>query len=156
MRKLLIPLCAALLAAPFAFLSNGAPAAAPVSFAIIAQGNNSQWSAVGSDVVVRTQAEWNRVWLQHAPAATPPVVDFTQNDVYCSFMGLVFSSGHTIKVMNVSTDAVQVLVKVDNTSPGINCPVFFAQQRPFQMVSVPKQGAVPVTFRHQFIVNNCP
>lgn len=156
MRKFLVPLSAALLATPFAFLSTASPSVTVVPFTIIVSGTNSQWSNAGGDVVVQTQAQWNRVWLEHSPSATPPAVDFTQNDVYCSFMGLVFSSGHTIKVKNVNMDAINVVVNVDNTSPGLNCPVFFAQQRPFQMVSVPKQGTVPVSFRHQFIVNNCP
>ncbi|MFN0206048.1 MAG: hypothetical protein ACKVS6_07005 [Planctomycetota bacterium] len=156
MRKLLIPLAAALLAAPFSLLSNASMAAAPVSFTTIDWGFNSSWPATGGDVVVRTQEQWKRTWQLHSPGTTAPSIDFTQNDVYCSFMGWVFIGGVTVEITGVNAEATKVAVVVKNTHPGSNCNVIGIVTNPFHIVSVPKQAPVPVGFRHQIVVNDCP
>lgn len=156
MRKLLLPLCAALLAAPFALLSNASASATAVPFTTISSGFFSSWPMGGGDVVVRNQQQWNRTWETHLPGSTPPAVDFTQNDVYCSFMGWIFIGGVTVEITGVSADVSKVLVDVTNTGPGMTCNVINIVTSPFHIISVPKQAHVPVRFTHHIIVNDCP
>ncbi|MFN0207511.1 MAG: protease complex subunit PrcB family protein [Planctomycetota bacterium] len=155
MRKLLIPLVAALVAAPFAFIAPALGGPVTVPFTTVAQGSISSWPNGPADIVVKRQTAWARIWSEHAPGTTAPVIDFTQNDVYCCFYGFASTGGHAIEVTGVADNGPSIEVFVDNTSPGANCNVIQIITNPFHFVAVPKQQE-PVAFTHNSIILNCP
>ena len=50
-------------------------------------------------VTVRTDAEWNALWKDHAPTARMPAVDFTSDMVVGIFLGSKPSSGHGVEIV---------------------------------------------------------
>lgn len=155
MRKLAITLVAALVAAPFAFMTNAGASSTPVPFTVIEQGIHSGWPGGKADVVVRRASTWSRIYALHN--GTPaPFVDFTQYDVYCMFMGTSPTSGYWVDATNVSAGASSVTVDVQDISPGPTCNVLFVLTNPYQFIRVPKQAGVPVNFVHTPVVTVCP
>src|SRR5919205_627256 len=60
-----------------------------------------------SQRVVRTQAEWERLWAQlrgnEVPAPPAPKVDWSREMVLAVFMGERNSGGHSVSVRSVTT-----------------------------------------------------
>lgn len=148
MKKLLIPVAAALLAAPFALIRPVAAdgGALTIPFETVAAGNFSNWPIGPADLVARRPFEFQKIWDLHFPGTDAPKVDFSQFDVYCVFMGMATSGGYSIAISNVANAGNGVLVAIDEQAPGMNCNVITVITSPYHIVKVPKQPKVPVGF----------
>lgn len=165
MKKLTIFAAAALFAAAPFLAAGGSnvklvpvapPAAATIPIKDIMIGAFAgNWNAPAEDVAVHNQDEWQTVWSTHFLGTDPPPVDFSQYDVYCTFMGMISSSGYTTEIVNVAKCNNGVSVIIEDHYPGIWCAVGWVITSPFHIVVVPKQAPGPVRFNHIGIADNC-
>ena len=91
---------------------------------------------------VRSAAEWEKLWRQHAGEKTKPAVDFSKEMVLALFMGTRPTAGFTIEIVGVREDGAALMVQYRETRPpagGITAQVLTS---PYHIVAVPKPAAV--------------
>jgi PrcB C-terminal len=119
-----------------AILSAQAP---PPSFKSIDKGDMSgQQSA--KQITVRTDAEWNALWKDHAPAATMPAVDFTSDMVVGIFLGSKPSSGHGVEIVAVRSEEKDLVVEYVHKQPARGTMAAQVLTAPYHLVSVPRHA----------------
>jgi hypothetical protein len=125
-----------------ALLLLSAPAPAQqVTIRTLGQGAVSQIQQQRR-VVVRTEAEWRRLWTQHAGAeAAPPAVDFRRDMVLAAFMGERPTGGFQVQIAGVRRDRGSLLVDVREQQPRPDDIVTQAFTAPFHLVAVPRSDA---------------
>lgn len=157
MKKLAALFVAAILAIPFTFIrpavADGLALTVPIT--AIAGGGFSNWPLGPADLVARRNFEFQAIWSLHAPGTTAPAVDFSQYDVYCTFMGKLSSGGVTTEIGNVTSFGNNIEVIIDLHVPGINCNVITVITNPFHIVKVPKQPNIPVRFIYNVHAKSC-
>ena len=68
-------------------------------------------------VVVRTNAEWTRLWQQHAPDRPRPAVDFSKDMVVGVFMGSRPTAGYNVSIVSTFAKDGNVLVRYQESTP---------------------------------------
>jgi PrcB C-terminal len=121
-------------------------AAAQMTFTNIAKGDASG-QQTGRQVIVRTPAEWQALWKEHAPDAKSPVVDFTSKMVVGIFLGSKPSAGYEVEIVNVRTQEKDLIVEYVQKQPGRGTLAAQILTSPFHLVAVPKHAG-PVRFIH--------
>lgn len=167
-RRVVVPLCAVLLAAggcadevtpPAAVLLP--PGAVDVVADAMVQGAHSAYYGPRERqrFVIDSDAGWAAYWsaltARHgASAPARPVVDFTTHQVVAVAMGARGTGGYVIEVARVADapDARYVLVR--ETSPGDGCMVTMAETAPLHIVRVPRRTAT-VVFVEQAVTSHC-
>jgi hypothetical protein len=95
--------------------------------------------------LVRTDAEWTRLWTQHAGEKTKPAVDFSKEIVLGLFMGTRPTAGFTTEIVSVKEDAGGTLVvSYKETRPSPDSVAAQILTSPFHIVAVPKGTATAV------------
>ena len=89
-------------------------------------------------VVVRTAAEWNALWKQHAPARPQPAVDFGREFVAALFLGSRPTGGFGVEVVGAGTKAGAFVVQYRETRPGPDAITTQVITSPFVLVTMPK------------------
>jgi hypothetical protein len=89
-------------------------------------------------VVVRTAAEWNALWKQHAPQRPVPAVDFGREVVAAVFLGSRPSGGFAVQIVGTAPQAGTLVVQYRETKPGADAIAAQVITSPFQLVALPK------------------
>jgi hypothetical protein len=97
-------------------------------------------------IVVRTPAEWEALWREHAPERERPVVDFERSTVLAVFMGSRPTAGWSARIASVTPSAGGVDVVEAHQGPAADQVVAQILTAPFHIVSVPRFRG-PATFR---------
>lgn len=127
--------------------------ALPLVAAALAQGTSFTTVAKGDasgqltrrQVAVRTMAEWQALWKEHAPTEKLPAVDFNSRMVVGVFLGSKPSTGYQVEIVGVQTEGETLLVNYLERQPGRGMLSAQILTEPFHLVAVPKHGG-PVKF----------
>ena len=125
----------------------GAPESAKASHMsrTIEKGDQSNIDEA-KQVLVRNDAEWARLWQQHAPDRPRPAVDFSKEMVIGLFMGSRPNAGFSTAVTTTTAGNGALIVKYTETVPprgGITAQVLTF---PYDLVAVPKSDVKDVKF----------
>ena len=126
-----------------ALLGNAAPA--PVPFTTIAQSDQSGIEE-RRETVVRTAAEWKKLWQEHAPDQPMPKVDFTKSTVIGVFLGSRNSGGYRATIASVEREGADVVVTWREDKPAADAVVSQVLTAPFHLIRT-ERLAGKVTFR---------
>jgi hypothetical protein len=99
-----------------------------------------QMSAVAASrqVVVKTAAEFEKLWREHAPGRPAPTVDFTKNMVIAVFLGSRPSAGYSVEITEVRREGEALVVTWAERSPGRDQMAAQVMTAPAQLVVVPQ------------------
>ncbi len=89
-------------------------------------------------VVVRTDAEWTKLWQQHSPDRQRPTVDFSKDMVVGVFMGSRSSAGYNISIVSTFAKDGTVLVRYQESTPRPGTMTAQVLTFPYHLVAVPK------------------
>ena len=89
----------------------------PVPFTTISQSDMSGVEEA-RQVVVRTPAEWNAIWKEHAPDQPVPAVDFAKSMVIGVFLGSRNTAGYRVSITGIERDGTNVAVAYREERPG--------------------------------------
>jgi PrcB C-terminal len=92
--------------------------------------------------VVRSTAEWDTLWQQHAGDRARPAVDFSKDMVVAVFLGTRPSSGFSVEIVGARQEgsALVVLYRESRPQPGVVAAQVLTS--PYHVVAVPKHGDV--------------
>jgi hypothetical protein len=96
-------------------------------------------------VVVRTEAEWTKLWQQHSPDRQRPAVDFSKDMVVGVFMGSRPTAGYNLSIVSTFAKDGNVLVQYRDSQPRPGAVAAQVLTFPYHLVAVPK-AAGQVTF----------
>jgi VWFA-related protein len=115
-----------------------APPSGPVAMTTI---NSDQMSGIDrpQQSVVRTDAEWQALWKQHAPGRPAPAVDFAKNMVVAVFLGSRSSGGFQVQITGVRTDGADLVVEWTERRPGRDQVDAAVMTAPAHIVAVPRR-----------------
>ena len=114
------------------------------SFTTVARGDASN-QLTGRQVAIRTMAEWQALWKNHAPAEKPPAVDFNSRMVVGVFLGSKPSTGYQVEIVAVRTDGGTLIVDYVEGQPARGMVTAQILTEPFHLVAVPRHTG-PVKF----------
>jgi protease stability complex PrcB-like protein len=145
---------AAQLATPFSLLRVAAietnKSTDRVSFKTIAKGLRSGIREP-SQIAIRSQSEWQKLWRQHSSASTAsaplPTVDFDKEIVVAVFLGEKPSGGYGVEISSAEVVGSSLTVFVKETSPKPGAIVTQAINQPFHIVRIETAGVETVSFR---------
>jgi PrcB C-terminal len=89
-------------------------------------------------VVVRTAAEWDALWKQHAPQRPAPAIDFSREIVAAVFLGSRPSAGFAVQIVGAAPQAGALVVQYRETKPATDATAAQVITSPFQLVALPK------------------
>ena len=98
-------------------------------------------------VLVRTEAEWTKLWQQHAPDHPRPRVDFSKEMVVAVFMGSRPNAGFGTTITSATAGNGALIVRYKDTKPG---PASVSAQIltfPYHLVAIPKAAVTDVKFQ---------
>jgi hypothetical protein len=111
----------------------------------VAQGAYSGVSEA-SDVVVRSQVEWDALWKAHAGLKPIPAVDFSQEFIAVVFLGTRPSGGFGAEILGTRREAAVLVIEYRERAPAASDIVTQALTSPFHIVKVPRFDG-PIRFR---------
>jgi hypothetical protein len=139
-----------------ALLMQPPPAPLPNPKEMLLEGGTSARTLVKGDqsniddakqVLVRTDAEWARLWQQHAPDQPRPRVDFAKEMVVGVFMGSRPNAGFsTVIVSATATPSGTLLVRYTEKVPAVGTVSAQILTFPFHLVAIPKADVKDVKF----------
>jgi len=97
-------------------------------------------------VVVRTDAEWIKLWQQHSPDRPRPAVDFSKEMVVGVFMGSRPNAGFSTAVTLTTAANGALIVKYTETAPGRDTMTAQVLTFPYHLVAIPKSEVQDVKF----------
>ncbi len=97
-------------------------------------------------VLVRTDAEWAKLWQQHAPDRPRPVVDLSQEMVVGVFMGRRPNAGFSTAVTMTTTGNGALIVKYTETAPPPDAITAQVLTFPYHLVAIAKADVKDVKF----------
>ena len=89
-------------------------------------------------VVVRTPAEWAKVWQTHSFERARPAVDFTKEMVVGVFMGSRPSAGFNVEIVGTRLEGGTLFVQYRETKPAAGMMTAQILTSPYHLVSVPR------------------
>jgi hypothetical protein len=99
------------------------------------------------EMSVRTPAQWEALWRQHAPERERPAVDFDRFTVLAVFMGARPTAGWSIRIVSVvAAGEGGVEIVAARSAPQKDHLVAQIVTTPFHIVTVPRFSG-PATFR---------
>ncbi len=91
------------------------------------------------DYVINSEGEWsellNRTRIRFQE---PPSIDFSKNTVIAVFLGTRSTGGYTIEIKDIVETDDEVMVYVEETSPGPGENVIMAVTQPYHIVKTKK------------------
>ena len=97
-------------------------------------------------VLVRTEAEWARLWQQHATDRPRPKVDFSREMVVGVFMGSRPNAGFSTAVVSATAGNGALMVRYTETMPSAGSVSAQILTFPFHLVAIPKADVKDVQF----------
>ena len=89
-------------------------------------------------VVVRTDAEWTKLWQQHSPDRQRPAVDFSKDMVVGVFMGSRPTAGYNVSIVSTFAKDGKTLVQYRESQPRPGAMAAQILTFPYHLVAVPK------------------
>lgn len=112
----------------------------------IAKGDQSNVDDA-KQVLVRTEAEWTKLWQQHAPGQPRPVVDFSREMVLGVFMGSRPNAGFSTAIVSATAAPDGALiVRYTETMPGAGSVTAQILTFPYHLAAIPKSAVTDVKF----------
>ena len=118
-------------------------AIAPVPFTTIDRGQQSNLDEP-RQIVVRTAAEWTKLWNQHAgEGRDKPPIDFTKSTVIGVFMGSRPTGGYATDITAIEKEGTELTVNYKEQNPAPRAMLSQALTMPFHLVKIDRHtGAV--------------
>jgi hypothetical protein len=117
-----------------------------VPFTTVAEGTQSAVEE-RREVVIRTTAEWERLWREHDPSgSTVPPVDFPREMVAAVFLGTRPTGGYRVEVTALRRAGAALIVEYAERRPDADALLSQALTMPYQIVKFAAHDG-PVTFR---------
>jgi PrcB C-terminal len=94
-------------------------------------------------VIVRAEAEWQRLWARHGSGAPAPAVDFTKRMVVGVFLCTRPTAGYAVEIVGIIEAPDGLVVTYAETKPAPDRVVAQIITAPFHLVSCDRrEGAV--------------
>jgi hypothetical protein len=97
-------------------------------------------------VLVRTAAEWTKLWQQHNPDRPRPSVDFSKEMVVGVFMGSRPTAGFSTSIVSATVANGALLVRYSETMPAPRTMAAQVLTFPYHIVAIPKAAVTGVKF----------
>ena len=97
-------------------------------------------------VLVRTEAEWTKLWRQHNPDRPKPAVDFTKEMVVAVFMGSRPNAGFSTAITSAMAANGALLVKYKETAPAAGAVSAQILTFPYHIVAIGRAEVKDVKF----------
>lgn len=97
-------------------------------------------------VLVRTDAEWTKLWQQHAGERPRPAVDFSKEMIVGVFMGSRPNAGFSTAVVSATAGNGALIVRYSETMPAPGRVAAQVLTFPFHLVAIPKATVADVKF----------
>ena len=117
---------------------------APDAVKTIDKGDSSSVDS-SRQVVVRTEAEWTKLWTEHGGDRKKPAVNFSTDMVVGVFMGSRNTAGYGVTVVSAGEKDGKMVVRYQETLPARGAITAQIITSPYHLVSVPKTAG-SVTF----------
>ena len=91
-------------------------------------------------VVVRTDAEWTKLWQQHSPDRQRPAVDFSKDMVVGVYMGSRPTAGYNLSIVTTFAKDGNTLVQYRESQPRPGAMAAQVLTFPYHLVAVPKSN----------------
>jgi PrcB C-terminal len=89
-------------------------------------------------VVIRTEADWMKLWQQHSPDRQRPTVDFAKDMIVGVFMGSRSSAGYNISIVSTFAKDGNVIVQYREATPRPGTMTAQVLTFPYHLVAIPK------------------
>jgi protease stability complex PrcB-like protein len=120
-----------------AAFAQATPAGAPRTIDKGEQSNIDE----AKQVVVRTEAEWTKLWQQHSPDRKRPAVDFSKEMVVGVFMGSRPTAGYNVSIVSTFAKDGNVLVRYQESTPRPGAMTAQVLTFPYHLVAIPTATA---------------
>ncbi len=97
-------------------------------------------------VLVRTEAEWTALWLEHARERKRPAIDFSKEMVVGVFMGSRNSAGFSTSIVSTTVGNGVLMVRYAEKMPAARAVTAQVLTFPFHLVAIPKATVTDVKF----------
>jgi protease stability complex PrcB-like protein len=97
-------------------------------------------------VVVRTDAEWARLWQQHSFDRPKPAIDFSKETIVAVFMGSRPNAGFSTAVVSATEGGGALVIRYTETQPAKTALTAQVITFPYDIVAIPKATATNVKF----------
>jgi hypothetical protein len=97
-------------------------------------------------VLVRSDAEWTKLWQQHSPDRPKPAVDFSKEMVVGVFMGSRPTAGFSTAVTMTTAGNGALIVKYTETAPPPGAITAQILTFPYHLVAIAKADVKDVKF----------
>ena len=97
---------------------------------------------VARQAAVRSDAEWNMLWSQHASDRTRPAVDFNREMVLAVFVGTRPTAGFSVEIVGAREESGALVVSYRESRPTAGIVTAQVLTSPYHLVAVPKHGDV--------------
>ena len=112
----------------------------------IAKGDQSNIDDA-KQVLVRTDAEWTKLWQQHALSQPRPVVDFSRELVVGVFMGSRPNAGFSTAIVSATAaPGGALIVRYTETLPAAGSVSAQILTFPYHLAAIPKSAVTDVKF----------
>ena len=89
-------------------------------------------------VVVRTAADWQKLWKEHAPERPAPTIDFTESMVVAVFMGYRPTGGYAVEITAIDKQDRAIVVRYRERKPQPSDIVTQVITMPYHLVALTK------------------
>jgi hypothetical protein len=97
-------------------------------------------------VLVRTDAEWTKLWQQHHPDAPRPAVDFSKEMIVGVFMGSRPNAGFSTTILSATAGNGALIVRYTERVPSPGSISAQILTFPYHLVAIPKAAVSDVKF----------
>jgi len=97
---------------------------------------------VARQAAVRSDAEWNMLWSQHAGDRARPAVDFNREMVLAVFVGRRPTAGFSVEIVGAREESGALVVSYRESRPPAGIVTAQVLTSPYHLVAVPKHGDV--------------
>jgi hypothetical protein len=97
-------------------------------------------------VLVRTEAEWGKLWQQHSFDRPKPAIDFSKEMVVAVFMGSRPNAGFSTAIVSATAANGALIVRYRETMPGPGTVSAQVLTFPCHLVAIPKADVKDVKF----------
>ena len=115
----------------------------------VAKGDQSNVDDA-KQILVRTEAEWTKLWNQHAPDHPKPAVDFSKEMIVAVFMGSRPNAGFSTTITSAMAANGALVVRYKETAPGAGAVRAQILTFPFHIVAIGKAPVSDVKFQKDF------
>ena len=98
-------------------------------------------------VLVRTEAEWTRLWQQHTPDRPRPKVDFSKEMVVAVFMGSRPNAGFSTAITSATSANGALIVRYKETAPAAGAVSAQILTFPYHIAAIGKADVKDVKFQ---------